>query len=49
MVQSALKVLADAPQFALLGENGKRFIEERYSLEKCLPQMLGLYQSVLAR
>ncbi len=40
-------VLDDPNAFSKLGQAGRQMIEDSYSLEVCLPQMLELYQSVL--
>jgi glycosyltransferase involved in cell wall biosynthesis len=47
LVETASKVL-DAPQaFKYLGQAGRQMIQERYSLDVCLPQMLQLYQEAV--
>jgi glycosyltransferase involved in cell wall biosynthesis len=38
------KVLDTPQEFKHLGQAGSQMIQERYSLEVCLPQMLNLYQ-----
>jgi glycosyltransferase involved in cell wall biosynthesis len=48
LAETAATVL-DAPNdYRHLGEAGVRMIREYYSLEVCLPRMLGFYQEVLA-
>jgi glycosyltransferase involved in cell wall biosynthesis len=49
LTRQALRVLDDPGQFRPLGEAGVRLIDEHYSLEKKLPEMLALYQRTLAR
>ena len=49
MVQNSLQVLAEPEQYAALGTNGMELIHDRYSLQKCLPQMLKLYESAVSR
>ena len=44
----ALRVLRDPPAHRRLGEAGMALIEEKYTLKKCLPRMLDLYQRVLS-
>ena len=48
LANQALRVLSDPPAFRRLGETGMELIEDRYTLKKCLPRMLELYQRVLA-
>jgi glycosyltransferase involved in cell wall biosynthesis len=43
----ALEVLNDPVSYRGLGAAGSALIQERYSLQRCLPQMLDLYESVL--
>lgn len=38
------QVLDDPPSFKQLGEHGRRTIEERYSMDVCLPQIETLYR-----
>jgi glycosyltransferase involved in cell wall biosynthesis len=45
LVEQAQRVLDDPPAFAHLGEAGQKLIQEHYSLDVCLPQMLELYQA----
>jgi glycosyltransferase involved in cell wall biosynthesis len=47
MVELASQVLDAPSDFAHLGESALNTIEERYSLEVCLPQMLELYQRMV--
>lgn len=47
LAELALRVLRDPPAHRHLGEAGTALIEERYTLKKCLPRMLALYQRVL--
>jgi hypothetical protein len=49
MTDWAMKVLDDPSAFRPLGEAGTRMIHEHYSLEQCLPQMLGMYRETLDR
>jgi glycosyltransferase involved in cell wall biosynthesis len=49
MTNWAMKVLDDPRAFRPLGEAGMRMIQDLYSLEKCLPKMLMLYQETLDR
>jgi glycosyltransferase involved in cell wall biosynthesis len=44
LTQQALQVLEDPEQYRHLGEAGASMIRERYALDKCLPQMLDLYE-----
>lgn len=46
LANQALRVLRDPPAFRRLGEAGMALIEEKYTLKKCLPRMLELYQRV---
>jgi len=41
-------VLQRPEEYRHLGENGRRLIHERYSLDVCLPQMERLYERVMA-
>ena len=43
-VAAANRVLDDPPAFRHLGRAGVRMIEEHYSLDKCLPKLLALFQ-----
>ena len=43
----AMQVLDDPEGHRHLGEAGMAMIEDRYTLEKCLPQMLELYESAI--
>jgi glycosyltransferase involved in cell wall biosynthesis len=40
----ALQVLDDPEKHRFMGEAGARMIQEKYALDKCLPQMLDLYE-----
>ena len=42
--EKALRVLSDPDAFRPLGRAAERMVEERYSLEAVLPQMLALYE-----
>ena len=44
LAEAAGKVLDDPAAHRSLGEAGVRLVEERYSLDVCLPQMLQLYE-----
>jgi glycosyltransferase involved in cell wall biosynthesis len=48
-VERTLAVLADPGAFAHLGQAGVEMIQDRYSLTRVLPQMLALYERVLAQ
>ncbi len=48
-VATANQVLHDPVTYRHLGERGVQLVQEQYSLEKCLPQMLSLYERVTAR
>jgi glycosyltransferase involved in cell wall biosynthesis len=45
----ALKVLDDPEQYRHLGQAGVQLIDEKYSLAKKLPEMLALYERVVAK
>jgi glycosyltransferase involved in cell wall biosynthesis len=47
--EHSLAVLNDPAAYRHLGQNGQAHIEENYSLEKMLPQMLDLYQQTLSK
>jgi glycosyltransferase involved in cell wall biosynthesis len=47
-VTQASAVLQRPEEYRHLGENGRRLIHERYSLDVCLPQMERLYERVMA-
>ncbi len=47
MAETANEVLNDPEQYRPLGEAGVAMVRERYSLDVCLPQMLGLYDDVI--
>lgn len=44
MADQADRVLGDPAQFAPLGKAGTEFIRNGYSLEVCLPRIVGLYE-----
>ena len=46
MVEHANRVLDDPSKFRNLGMSGIELIREKYSLDRCLPQILNLYGSV---
>ena len=46
LAEVALRVLDDPLAFKPLGQAGQQMIEERYSLEVCLPQLRDFYRSV---
>lgn len=45
IAEGTLRVLADPGAFANIRHNAARFIQDRYSLEAVLPQLLDLYES----
>lgn len=47
LAELALGVLRDPPAYRPLGAAGTALIEENYTLTKCLPRMLELYQRTL--
>jgi glycosyltransferase involved in cell wall biosynthesis len=47
-VELANKVLDDPGAYRPLGEAGVRMIEEKYSLDVCLPKMIDLYERTVA-
>jgi glycosyltransferase involved in cell wall biosynthesis len=47
LATSADKVLASPAAYKHLGQAGSRMIQERYSLDVCLPRMLALYEDAL--
>lgn len=49
IAEAVNRVLDDPAGHQRLGERGRQMIEDEYSLEKCLPQMLSLYESVTSR
>jgi glycosyltransferase involved in cell wall biosynthesis len=49
LAEQALRVLRDPQAHRALGQAGTALIQEKYTLAKCLPQMLALYQSVLGK
>lgn len=46
LTQQALRVLDDPEAFRKLGASGVELIEQKYSLDRTLPQMLALYERV---
>ena len=49
LTEQALKVI-DAPEkYRFMGEAGAKMIRDHYSLDKCLPKMLDLYQRTLSK
>jgi glycosyltransferase involved in cell wall biosynthesis len=46
---AANRILDRPEQYRPLGEAGVKLVRENYSLEVCLPRMLGLYEEALAR
>ncbi len=48
LAREALRVLSDPAGYRALGETGTRLIDEKYSLAKKLPEMLALYEEVVA-
>lgn len=44
----ALEVLRDPPAYSELGQHGRQLIEDKYALERTLPQMLALYEKVMS-
>lgn len=49
LAELALAVLDDPPAYRRLGEAGMALIDEQYTLEKCLPKMLALYERAARR
>jgi len=49
LTATALKVLADPAGFAPLGIAARRMIEERYSIESCIPPLREFFESVSLR
>ncbi len=49
MTQAAELVLRAPEKFRPLGEAGRAMINERYSMEVCLPQMLALYDEAIRK
>jgi glycosyltransferase involved in cell wall biosynthesis len=49
MADQADKVLNDPAQFAPLGRAGTEFVRNKYSLDVCLPQIVGLYEKTAAQ
>jgi glycosyltransferase involved in cell wall biosynthesis len=49
MADQADRVLSDPAQFAPLGKAGVEFIRDGYSLEVCLPKIVGLYEKTANR
>jgi glycosyltransferase involved in cell wall biosynthesis len=49
MAERADRVLSDPGQYAPLGAAGAALVKERYSLDVCLPQLVGLFDEVARR
>jgi glycosyltransferase involved in cell wall biosynthesis len=49
LVETALRVLDDRAAYAPLGIAARRTIEERYSVEVCIPPMAGFFERVTNR
>lgn len=49
LTRQALRVLEDPEKHRPLGQTGMRLIDESYSLERKLPQMLDLYERTIQR
>ena len=49
LTATALNVLADPAGFAPLGIAARRTIEERYSIESCIPPIKGFFERVSLR
>jgi glycosyltransferase involved in cell wall biosynthesis len=49
LTQQALRVLAEPEQFRPLGQAGVHLVEQQYSLERKLPEMLELYERTLQK
>lgn len=49
LAAQGIRVLRDPAGHRHLGEAGMRLIQDRFTLEKCLPKMLNLYRRVLDR
>ena len=47
LTETALQVLADPAAFAPLGQAARRTIEEKYSLETCIPPLANFFQRVV--
>jgi glycosyltransferase involved in cell wall biosynthesis len=45
--EQAVKVLRDPGQYRQLGDAAERMIEEKYSLEAVMPQMISMYEEAL--
>lgn len=48
LTEIALEVLKDPEKYRHLGQAGMKMIQEKYSLDVCLPKMLDLYQRAIA-
>ena len=46
LTETALRVLDDPAEFAALGRAARRTIEERYSIEGCIPPIKGFFERV---
>lgn len=49
IAETALQVLANPIAYAELGRNARRHIEEKYSMEVCLPRLAELYESIAGK
>jgi glycosyltransferase involved in cell wall biosynthesis len=49
LTETALRVLADPAEFAPLGRAACRTIEEKYSLEVCIPPLKEFFERVAAK
>jgi glycosyltransferase involved in cell wall biosynthesis len=49
MAEQADRVLSDPATYAPLGAAGAALVQERYSLDVCLPKLVGLYESAAKR
>jgi glycosyltransferase involved in cell wall biosynthesis len=47
LTETALRVIADPAAFAPLGQAARRTIEEKYSLETCIPPLASFFQRVV--
>ena len=47
--ETSLKVLADPAEHRHLGRAARKTIEERYSLETCIPKLKSLFERVEGR
>src|SRR5262249_1540891 len=49
LAEAALRVLADPAEYAPLGRAARALIEEKYSLEVCVPKLKDYFERVAAR